>query len=974
MYELSWEARKIVRIPVEDALRKQWIAEGIEEEMAQGIETRLKQINFLHVLSRSLMLERLLGGCLTFMGLESREDDTLIPYKPSEGSRLRFCNAIPISRISRMTWDTNPLSESYMRPNRYLVNGVGLHTSRCLVWDGEPLFDPYDFALTNFRSNLAGFGPSKLAPIWDDIEKAVGTRQAAYQLIQTNNAIIAAITGLQDLAGVKGGAASVRKLKELVNSISVYRAALIDGERVNITQSAASFGSVPELIITFIQILSAASDIPATRFIGQAPGGLNATGQSDLENYYNVIDSFQVQRIEPALRRVYDIHGYEMYKDRWRAQRLKLTFKFPPLWNLTELQEGERAAKMIENVMKMRDANLMTDKHIIEELNQKEAFSIKLDQTDLNVVDDTDLGIGTPNGGPGPFGAPQPPKPGAGEEHADTSKTTPGDGGSKTAGNVAEQRGAGGPPNPQGPSNPSGSIQRLRNVHYIKNADATSLLIGAAGGDPERTDREQFMKGLAIEQEHYDTAHGDELILAKIVLDHLSEDLEYYIKLEQYVENMVIENMVIENFVEKRGDKWVVLSHDKSKTLGEYDSEGEANKRLRQIEYFKHENSSFTSHAEKVFADLYPQTDGVFKESWLSGYCGHAPTAPRDSIAGQWYEKGKEYKLTKSTMPIENELPLPTAENVTERQAKNLHVGDLVVTGSGGYTEIVDIVHQSDETGGFYLVKMADGNKKMLTSPTKTMIVSKLKNSIYLPHLHPGPTQPQRHAGNYKMHHLHLHGLDFSIENPWGSERSGVDKDGNSWSSILPAHYGYVRKTVGADGQHVDAYIGPFEDSELVFVVDQNDADTGAFDEHKCIFGALSVTQAKELYLKGFGDGRGVQRLGSITPMTVDGFKQWLKEGDTTKPYANSQKYRVAFDIDGKVYEGRAGEIHAQLLARLPENVQDKYYGDSGRQGFMSGFVDERGDFQTRGDIEMRTGKVPNIEFLNSEKAMVRTK
>ena len=749
MYELSWEARKIIRIPVEDALRKEWIAEGIPEKMSLGIQQKLRRMNFLHVLSRSLMLERLLGGCLTFMGLDSTEDNALRPYKPTDGSILRFCNAIPISRISRMSWDTNPLSEHYMRPDRYLVNGEGLHVSRCLVWDGEPLFDPYDFALTNFRSNLAGFGPSKLAPIWDDIVKATGTREAAYQLIQTNNAIIAAITGLQDLAGAKGGQTAVNKLKELVNSISVYRAALVDGDRVSITQSAASFGSVPELIITFIQVLSAASDIPATRFIGQAPGGLNATGQSDLENYYNMIDSFQIQRIDPALRRVYDILGYSMYTD-WKIEREKLTFKFPPLWNLTEIQEGERAAKVIENVMKARDGNLISDEKIIEELNHKEVFSVKLDNTDIQNIDDTGLGLLPGNNRP-----PVPPTPGS-------PQTPPGDGGTKTAGNATEDKGGGGEAGgPQSPPNPEGQIQRLRQSkpHYFRNADSLGLLIKAAGGDPDRIDREQFARGLAEEQEHFSTTRGDEVQMAKIALDHLAKDPEYYVKLRQYVEN---------------------------------------------------DTAAFTENEERVFSKLYPQASGVVKDAWLCGYYGRMARYPKDTVAWEWYEKGREYRRTG------------------------------------------------------------------------------VQNSIFLPHHHPDPSEAQRHAGNYKKHHVRLHGLDFSIENPWGSERSGITKDGQKWTSILPAHYGYVRKTVGADGDHVDAYIGLHEDSELVFVVDQNDVDSGTFDEHKCIFGALSMTQAKDLYLKGFSDGKGVHRIGAITPMTIDGFKQWLQEGDTTRPFVNT--------------------------------------------------------------------------------------
>lgn len=40
--------------------------------------------------------------------------------------------------------------------------------------------------------------------------------------------------------------------------------------------------------------------------------------------------------------------------------------------------------------------------------------------------------------------------------------------------------------------------------------------------------------------------------------------------------------------IEHRGDKWVILNHDRTKELGEYDSKEAAEKRLAQIEYFKH--------------------------------------------------------------------------------------------------------------------------------------------------------------------------------------------------------------------------------------------------------------------------------------------------------------------------------------------------------------------------------------------------
>jgi hypothetical protein len=150
----------------------------------------------------------------------------------------------------------------------------------------------------------------------------------------------------------------------------------------------------------------------------------------------------------------------------------------------------------------------------------------------------------------------------------------------------------------------------------------------------------------------------------------------------------------------------------------------------------------------------------------------------------------------------------------------------------------------------------------------------------------PEPTQAQKEAGNYKLGHATWNGLGLSFENPKGSERKGVDPNGQPWSVTMPAHYGYVKRTEGADGDHVDIYMGDKPDSDQVFVVDQQDAATGKFDEHKVILGTGSLEEAASLYDAGFSDGKGPQRRAAITPMGVDKFKAWLREGDTTKPVA----------------------------------------------------------------------------------------
>lgn len=148
------------------------------------------------------------------------------------------------------------------------------------------------------------------------------------------------------------------------------------------------------------------------------------------------------------------------------------------------------------------------------------------------------------------------------------------------------------------------------------------------------------------------------------------------------------------------------------------------------------------------------------------------------------------------------------------------------------------------------------------------------------------PTPAQATAGNYRKGHLKVHGLDVTIENQAGSERRGVGPDGKPWTSRLPAHYGYVRRTVGADGDAVDVYIGPAKSASHVYVVDQIDPATGRFDEHKCVLGCHTEMEARQLYHAGFSDGSGAQRIGAVAAMSVQQFKSWLRFGDTTAPVA----------------------------------------------------------------------------------------
>lgn len=146
---------------------------------------------------------------------------------------------------------------------------------------------------------------------------------------------------------------------------------------------------------------------------------------------------------------------------------------------------------------------------------------------------------------------------------------------------------------------------------------------------------------------------------------------------------------------------------------------------------------------------------------------------------------------------------------------------------------------------------------------------------------HPEPTPAQIEAGNYRKGHVRFQGLDISVENPRGSERSGTRPDGTEWRHTMSDHYGYIRRTEGADGEQVDVYLGPDESSQRVFVVDQVNQQDGTFDEHKVMLGYPDRAAAVAAYRSNFDKG---WKVGPVTEMSLDEFKGWLAGGDLRAP------------------------------------------------------------------------------------------
>jgi len=222
------------------------------------------------------------------------------------------------------------------------------------------------------------------------------------------------------------------------------------------------------------------------------------------------------------------------------------------------------------------------------------------------------------------------------------------------------------------------------------------------------------------------------------------------------------------------------------------------------------------------------------------------------------------------------------------------------------------------------------------------------------------PTDGQKEAGNYAKGHIDWNGLDITIENPAGSERSGTDSDGKKWSVTMPATYGYIKRTEGADGDHVDVYIGEDHASDKVYVIDQQDIKAGKFDEHKVMLGFPHLGAAVKAYKAGFSDGKGAQRMGAIASMSLDQFKTWLADGDTTKPAAKytppaAEKQGGSLADALEKYEG-SGEI--ATIGNLVNEVQrliDEDIAPDSLQNAVDTYRDEldySNSLKGRGDMD----------------------
>jgi hypothetical protein len=118
----------------------------------------------------------------------------------------------------------------------------------------------------------------------------------------------------------------------------------------------------------------------------------------------------------------------------------------------------------------------------------------------------------------------------------------------------------------------------------------------------------------------------------------------------------------------------------------------------------------------------------------------------------------------------------------------------------------------------------------------------------------------------------HIDGLDVSIEHQPGSVRAGNDADGKPWRTTMTRPYGYIKRSIGLDGSHVDAFIGPKkhpEKHDVHIITTKRAPDFDTTDEQKCFLGFKDAQAAQDCFTHHYDDKR---YFGSILSMPWDDF------------------------------------------------------------------------------------------------------
>ena len=125
-----------------------------------------------------------------------------------------------------------------------------------------------------------------------------------------------------------------------------------------------SFAGLSDVYELFMMDMAGAAEIPATRLFGRSPEGLNATGESDLKNYYEHISQLQEAILRPALDRLLPV----LFVSVLGILPDDLDFVFEPLATQNPLERAQIISTHAATISTLFQSGLLTRSQALAQL------------------------------------------------------------------------------------------------------------------------------------------------------------------------------------------------------------------------------------------------------------------------------------------------------------------------------------------------------------------------------------------------------------------------------------------------------------------------------------------------------------------------------------------------------------------------------------------------------------------------------
>lgn len=403
LYEGNGLFAKIIDTPAEEALKHGFDLGLNSEELDTFVEDALDALEWEEKAATAIKWARLYGGSIIVMLI----DDGRGLEEPVDWKHVRSIDELRVYERAIVQPDYASLYmqdyggrgvgnrvSKFGRPEFYYVSSIFgsflVHESRCLLFRNGVLPEQ----TTNTTYQL--WGMPEYVRIRRALRETLTAHGDSVKLLERSVQAIYSMKNLAQLLATDDGENQVLKRLQVIDMArGLLNSIAIDSEGESYDFKVAQFSGVRDVIDASCNMLSSLTNIPQTLLFGRSPAGMNATGESDLESWYNFVDRIRKLMLKPNLRILLDVLFRAGVASGDIEEEPAYKLRFDPLWSLSESEQADVDQKKAQTAqIKAQTAQIYVDMQAIDptEVRHRLASEEEFDVEDIvTEEDDNDL-------------------------------------------------------------------------------------------------------------------------------------------------------------------------------------------------------------------------------------------------------------------------------------------------------------------------------------------------------------------------------------------------------------------------------------------------------------------------------------------------------------------------------------------------------------------------------------------------------